>query len=237
MSSCLFCSPSAHAASPGLARLNPAAAAEHDRRQQRTGRFKDGHAIAGGGVIRSRRTPGLSSSSDDDSDSDIDLTDVAIKGTCQDLEKSYFRLTAAPDPYQVRPESVLKLAYARLQTALASGNAGYFYACDQLKGMRQDLTVQRIRSPLAVLIYEMHARSALEYGDFAEFNQCQTQLHTILYTDGGTGGCRGEFHAYMLLYQSVHARLGLNKALLHSMQAVTPELASTQAVSHALQVK
>lgn len=188
--------------------------------------------------MRSRRAPGgYSSSSDEDSDSELDLTDVAIKGTCTDLEKSYFRLTAAPDPYLVRPESVLKAAYARLLTLLATGNAGYFYACDQLKGMRQDLTVQRIRSPLAVLIYEMHARSALEYGDFAEFNQCQTQLHTILYTGEGAGGCRGEFHAYMLLYQSVHARLGLNKALLHSMQAVTPELAATRAVDHALQVR
>ncbi|MEW5304756.1 MAG: hypothetical protein WDW36_007346 [Sanguina aurantia] len=216
-----------------------AAAAEDSRRQQRSGRFKDGRAVAGGGTVRSRYHHADSSSSGSESGDDVDLSDVAIKGTCTDLEKSYFRLTAAPDPHQVRPEPVLRAAYERLLRLLRTGSAGYFYALDQLKGMRQDLTVQRLRSSLTVQIYEMHARSALEYGDFAEFNQCQTQLHTILYAmDGGlVGGCRGEFHAYMLLYQSVHARLGLNKALLHSMQAVTPELAATREVSHALQVR
>ena len=38
----------------------------------------------------------------------------AVKGTCQELEKSYFRLTSKPDPSAVRPETVLKRALARL---------------------------------------------------------------------------------------------------------------------------
>ena len=31
-----------------------------------------------------------------------------VKGTCQVLEKSYFRLTAAANPAEVRPEEILR---------------------------------------------------------------------------------------------------------------------------------
>ena len=68
-----------------------------------------------------------------------------IKGTCQKLEKSYFRLTAPPDPSVVRPLPVLKSALAKLVASLHDGSAPYFYALDQFKGMRQYLTVQHIR--------------------------------------------------------------------------------------------
>lgn len=35
-------------------------------------------------------------------DADVDWDALAIKGSCQELEKSYFRLTSAPDPATVR---------------------------------------------------------------------------------------------------------------------------------------
>lgn len=42
----------------------------------------------------------------------MDLDDLArtlaIKGTCTQIEKTYFRLTSAPDPSEVRPEPVLR---------------------------------------------------------------------------------------------------------------------------------
>lgn len=42
----------------------------------------------------------------------------------------------------MRPEPVLKRALSRLVDMLWDGSANWFYACDQLKGMRQDCTVQ-----------------------------------------------------------------------------------------------
>lgn len=54
--------------------------------------------------------------------------------------------------------------------------------------------LQRLRNALAVEVYEAHARAALEYGDLAEFNQCQTQLHAM-YADKQPG-CVAEFVAY-----------------------------------------
>ena len=56
--------------------------------------------------------------------------------------------------------------------------------------------LQRLRNPLAVAVYEAHGRAALEYGDLAEFNQCQTQLHAMYPLIPEGGGCVAEFTAY-----------------------------------------
>ena len=92
---------------------------------------------------------------------------------------------------------------------------------------------QRVRGPSGccmraqVLIYEAHARAALEYGDGAEYNQCQTQLE-VLYRDAALQGCREEFLAYRILYQTAHARAGQGASLMHTLRgalaAVRPAL-------------
>ena len=73
---------------------------------------------------------------------------------------------------------------------------------------------------LQVLIYEAHARAALEYGDGAEYNQCQTQLE-LLYRNASLRGCREEFLAYRILYQTAHARAGQGASLMGTLRGAT----------------
>lgn len=154
-----------------------------------------------------------------------------VVGRCQDLEKNYFRLTSAPNPDSVRPLSVLEKTLDLLKRKWKhEGNYGYI--CDQFKSLRQDLTVQHIRSDFTVNVYEIHARIALEKGDLGEYNQCQTQLR-VLYAQQ-LAGHPTEFKAYRILY-FIYTRnwTAMNDALAD----VTPEDKKDEAVKHALDVR
>ncbi|XP_020572279.1 SAC3 family protein A isoform X4 [Phalaenopsis equestris] len=216
---------------------------ERKRREHRSKRFEKGQERqadlkqfkpkgAGVGNIYLRRANALmlAKSSDDQSTAveDIYWDALTVKGTCQDVEKRYLRLTSAPDAATVRPEEVLEKALHMVQTS----HRNYLYKCDQLKSIRQDLTVQRIQNELTVKVYETHGRLALEAGDLPEFNQCQSQLKR-LYAEG-IKGCQMEFSAYNLLCAILHSK---NKRdLLSSMKSLSNEAKKDETVKNALAV-
>ncbi|CAN0899125.1 SAC3 family protein A [Linum grandiflorum] len=218
---------------------------EKKKRESRCKRFEKGQGhrpdinyfrpknAAPANVLYSRRASAmmLSKSFDDSVNQaveDIDWDALTVKGTCQQIEKRFLRLTSAPDPSTVRPEDVLEKALLMVQNS----EKNYLFKCDQLKSIRQDLTVQRIRNQLTVKVYETHGRLAMEVGDLAEYNQCQSQLQ-ILYSEG-IEGCIMEFAAYNLLCVILHSN---NKRdLLSSMSRLTQEAKEDEAVKHALAV-
>lgn len=119
----------------------------------------------------------------------VDWSLFAVLGTCDILEKRFFRLIGAPDPAAVRPEPALTRTLTHLR-ARALENAPYLYLSDQLKSVRQDLVVQHIRGRLAVEVYEWHAQLALIAGDAAELSQCLVQLSELWALARAEGGAR-----------------------------------------------
>lgn len=110
---------------------------------------------------------------------EMKMRDAAAVGTNESLEKTYLRLTEAPSMATVRPPRVLARALNMVK-AKWDANRDYEYAKDQLKSIRQDLTVQHVRDGALVLeTYQTHARVALECSDLAEYNQCQAVLKTL----------------------------------------------------------
>jgi hypothetical protein len=122
---------------------------------------------------------GVKPSFDSNSSDNNEIQAEPIIGTNQSIAKDYYRLTSAPTPQSVRPEGVLKKSLSAIQQKWKSEAIDYSYACNQLKSIRQDLTVQHIRNPFTVQCYETHARIAIESGDYGEFAQCQSQLHQL----------------------------------------------------------
>ncbi|KAF1762390.1 hypothetical protein GCK72_010652 [Caenorhabditis remanei] len=155
-----------------------------------------------------------------------------VRGTCQNIEKSFFRLTAAPIPSEVRPLEVLRLSLQNVRDKYRA-KAEYSYLTSQLRSIRQDLTVQRIRDEFTVEVYEINARISLENADREEFNKCQSQLK-LLYAEVENCPNQAEFVAYRLLYYiAMDNKIDIN-ALLREL---TPELKEDKCIDFALNVR
>jgi len=145
------------------------------------------------------------------------LDKYTIKGTCTEIEKKYYRLTSAPNPATVRPEPVLRKALQHIKLKWKE-NPNYEFTIDQLKSIRQDMTVQHIKNDLAIDVYETNARISLENGDINNFNQCQIAVKD-LYKEG-LAGSHAEFAAYRMLYTAfyINSTRGMSR-LLHELGA------------------
>ena len=99
-------------------------------------------------------------------------------GTSQSLEKPYLRLTTFPKAEDVRPLPVLERALQHIKARYHT-EEDFVWANEQLKSVRQDITVQGLRNNFVLEVYETHARLALEEGELNEFNQCQTKIKEL----------------------------------------------------------
>ena len=137
--------------------MNSFLSLEESKLEQRKSRFDTEQAEM---KSKLQKTQFISASAQDTDPGD-DWNNKPIVGTCGELYKSYLRLTSAPDPSTVRPLPILQRSLTRLK-ADWKANRNYTFMCDQLKSLRQDLTVQRIRNEFTVQVYELHSRIAIE---------------------------------------------------------------------------
>ncbi len=191
------------------------------RRHERAQKYKDHLIGSSSSPEQTEHTVNVQYEFGNDEEDVFEKTgQYSVVGTCKTMEKRYLRLTSAPDPGLVRPEPVLTKWLAELTRLWTSRSKEWKYIEDQMRAIRQDLTVQNLRGAFTRTVYELNARWALESGDLGQFNQCQTQLIQLHENASSElpGDIRAEFYAYRLLYYTfqnlrVDEQIFLNRVL------------------------
>jgi len=172
---------------------------ERDARQQRLARFERERVLAAagaGGDAAGDAGEGVGEAA-------AAIAEVSssggkpVQGLCSDMERPYMR---APNASHVRPLPLLRKAFEFVQKRW-NESQDWVYVGEQLRSIRQDITIQRVRTPFTTQVYEFNARAALVAGDFKQFEQCSAQLED-LYSDAklSLSAHTHEFLACRLLY-------------------------------------
>ena len=131
---------------------------------------------------------------------------ASFVGLSTAMERKYSR--DEPTPADIRPPHVLSDAFSYVTTKsqrkseFADQEEALKYLSDQLKGMRQDLRIQDVRTPFTVMVYESDARTTLDLANLSDFNQCQAALKQF-YLQGYKSNLHcnlAEFTALRMLY-------------------------------------
>ncbi|KAI8474600.1 MAG: SAC3/GANP/Nin1/mts3/eIF-3 p25 family-domain-containing protein [Monoraphidium minutum] len=202
-------------------------AEEQARRQQRSQRFAPDIEVQKRALRQLRAQQQGGGGADDDGEGAGELR-LGSLGTCVVLEKEYLRLTRTPLASEVRPPPVLARALAMVKRKWAAGGCEYHYAWQQLKSIRQDLTVQAVADELAVDVYETHGRLAIEASDTAEFRQCLAVLRRLY--AAGVPGNAAEFAGYGVLFAAGHG----HRLLAAELSQLGPDLLAAPEVQNAL---
>ena len=103
-----------------------------DQLKQKNKQTKPKLNTAGGSTLGYNYGPSSGQGYIEENNMDLDelAKHLSIKGTCMTVEKSYFRLTQAPDPSDVRPEPVLLEALKMLESKWSNKKADYKYIDD-----------------------------------------------------------------------------------------------------------
>ncbi|KAI5951251.1 hypothetical protein KGF54_004325 [Candida jiufengensis] len=147
-----------------------------------------------------------------DSNSSSSTKNGPLVGRNTKLEKSYLRLTSEPDPNNVRPQNILEqsIEFVLKKSKTMDIKDSYTYLINQLKSIRQDLTVQHLKNDFTIKVYEINAKESIKAGDLGEFNQCQTQLKHLYNLARSSKGSKREFIgseveliAYKIIYMMI----------------------------------
>lgn len=155
-----------------------------------------------------------------------------IVGTSTALEKPYLRLTSEPNPEDVRPPSVLQKSLDFCLNKFAQ-NGEYQYIRDQLRSIRQDLTVQHVEDEFAVHVYETSLRLAVENFDWDNFNQCLNPLEALYANGLGQIDSIAEIESFKIIYLT---RFQNSFDLYQAMPKIEESVGSSAPVKFAIRV-
>lgn len=127
--------------------------------------------------------------------------EATIVGTSTNLEKEYLRIAGDQDidPSKVRPLAILKESLHYCLDKY-NQNQNYEYISEQLRSIRQDLSVQHIEDPFTVEVYETHTKLAILNKDWSNANQSMVQLEIYYAKKLGIFQNICEFWKYRIIY-------------------------------------